>query len=155
LVNQKLYRLCQANPNDLVVLSDSWAKHDPTTDVWEEVMPPITDDMSEEEVRQTTIDFEKQMNQSEASTYISYRGVGTTIYNKEWFDGYEEVLFGDFKVRVPRGWHEYLTYHYGNYMTPPQPIPFFTHSLYYVNLHERLDLKEVKRRMRFGEKQVL
>lgn len=101
------------------------------------------------------VEFEKQLNQSEASTYISYRGVGTTIYNKEWFDGYEEVLFGDFKVRVPRGWHEYLTYHYGNYMTPPQPIPFFTHSLYYANLHERLDLKEVKRRMRVGEKQVL
>lgn len=100
------------------------------------------------------IKYEKQLDQTEASTYISYRGVGTTIYNKEWFDGYEEVLFGDFKVRVPIGWHEYLTYHYGNYMTPPQPIPSFSHKMNYVNLKERLSLSEVKKRIAQGEKQV-
>jgi cytidyltransferase-like protein len=101
------------------------------------------------------IEFEKTLEQSEASTYISYRGVGTTIYNKEWFDGYEEVCFGEFKVRVPRGWHEYLTYHYGNYLTPPQPIPSFSHSMIYVNLKEKLDITEVKRRIRQGENQVI
>ncbi len=96
------------------------------------------------------IEFEKTLEQPDASTYISYRGVGTTIYNKEWFDGYEEVRFGDFKVRVPRGWHEYLTYHYGNYMTPPKPIPSLSHSMYYVNLKERLNLLEVKKRLSLG-----
>lgn len=101
------------------------------------------------------IEFEKTLEQSEASTYISYRGVGTTIYNKEWFDGYEEVWFGEFKVRVPKGWHEYLTYHYGNYMTPPQPIPSFSHSMIYVNLKEKLDIIEVKMRIRQGENQVI
>ena len=100
------------------------------------------------------IEFDKSLNNQEASTYISYRGVGTTIYNKEWFDGYEEVMFGDFMVRVPRGWHEYLTYHYGNYMMPPQPIPTFSHKMNYVNLKERLTLPEVKKRIRKGEKQV-
>ena len=63
LVNQKLYRLCQANPNDLVMLSDSWAVYNDITDEWEESYPPITDDMSEEEVRQTTKDWEDQMKQ--------------------------------------------------------------------------------------------
>jgi len=99
--------------------------------------------------------FEKNLNQKEASTYISYRGVGTTIYNEDWFDGYEEVLFDDFKVRVPKGWHEYLTYHYGNYMTPPQPLPSFSHSMYYVNLKERLSMKDIKKHIKQGEKQVL
>lgn len=80
LVNQKLYRLCQAHPNDLIVLSDSWAKHNPATDEWEEVMPPITDDMDEEEVRQTTIDFEKQMND------LASKGEAKKIRGKAQFD---------------------------------------------------------------------
>ena len=101
------------------------------------------------------VEFEERLDQNEASTYISYRGVGTTMYNKDWFDGYEEVLLGDFKVKVPKGWHEYLRYHYGNYMTPPSPIPSFTHSMYYVNLKERLDLSDVKQRLKSGEKAVI
>jgi hypothetical protein len=67
LVNQKLYRLCQARPNDLVVLSDSWAvaKESPLTGetIWEEQGPAITDDMDEEEVRQATIAYEEQMKE--------------------------------------------------------------------------------------------
>lgn len=101
------------------------------------------------------IKFEKTLEQPVASTFISYRGVGSTIYNTEWFDGYEEVQFGGFKVRVPRGWHEYLTYHYGNYMTPPEPIPSFSHSMHYANLKERLNLSEVRKRIKEGEAIVI
>lgn len=101
------------------------------------------------------VDFEEGLNQKEASTYISYRGVGTTMYNKDWFDGYEEVLFDNFKVKVPKGWHEYLTYHYGNYMTPPQPLPMFSHQMYYINLKENLSINEVNQRLAKGEQQVL
>lgn len=101
------------------------------------------------------IRFEANLDQEEASTYITYRGVGTTIYNKDWFDGYEEVLLGEFKVKVPKGWHEYLTYHYGNYMTPPHPLPTLSHQMYYVNLKENLSMKEVKQRLSKGEKRVL
>lgn len=61
LVNQKLYRLCQAHPNDLVVLSDSWAVLNEATGLWEEVGPDIPDDASEEEVRQETLAFEDEM----------------------------------------------------------------------------------------------
>lgn len=101
------------------------------------------------------VEFEEELDQKEASTFISYRGVGTTMYNKEWFDGYEEVMFDNFKVRVPKGWHEYLTYHYGNYMTPPQPLPTCSHHMYYVNLKEKLYIKEVKQRLSREETQVL
>ncbi len=101
------------------------------------------------------VEFEGGLNQIEASTYISYRGVGATLYNKDWFDGYEEVLFDDFMVRVPKGWHEYLTYHYGNYMIPPQPLPSFSHQMFFVNLKEKLSMKDIKKRLAKGEKQVL
>jgi hypothetical protein len=63
LVNQKFYRLCQANPNDLVVLSDSWAVLNERTGEWEEVAPEIGDDMNEEEIRETTLRFEEDMKQ--------------------------------------------------------------------------------------------
>lgn len=63
LVNQKLYRLCQANPNDLIVLSDSWAVLNEVTEEWEEVGPEIPEDASEEDVRQATLAFEERMKQ--------------------------------------------------------------------------------------------
>lgn len=67
LVCQKLYRLCQANPNDLIVLSDSWAKLNPVTQEWEEAYPDIDDDMDEEDIRQTVKAFEEQMKIEEAA----------------------------------------------------------------------------------------
>lgn len=67
LVCQKLYRLCQANPNDLIVLSDSWAKLNPITQEWEDAYPDIDDDMDEEDIRQTVKAFEEQMKIEEAA----------------------------------------------------------------------------------------
>lgn len=61
LVNQHLYRLCQAHPNDLVVLSDAWAVLNETTGLWEEAYPTIPDDASAEEIRQITLAFEDDM----------------------------------------------------------------------------------------------
>ncbi len=85
--------------------------------------------------------------------YASYTE-GAFVYNKKWFDGFVEMPFGDFQVRVPIGYDDYLTYVYGDYMTPPNPIPDFTHSMYYVNLKERLSIEEVKQRIKNGETQV-
>lgn len=63
LVNQKLYRLCQANPNDLVIMSDSWAVFNEITGEWEEVAPEIPEDASEDEVREITLAWEDSMRQ--------------------------------------------------------------------------------------------
>lgn len=79
LVCQKLYRLCEANPNDLIILSDSWATLNPTTGEYEEAYPNITDDMSEEDIRQETIAFEEQMKKEEAA------GNAKKIYGKAKF----------------------------------------------------------------------
>jgi hypothetical protein len=80
LVNQKLYRLCQANPNDLVVLSDSWARLNEQTGEWEEVAPEIGDDMDEEEIRDATLAFEEEMRQ------LAIENKAQKIKGKEHFD---------------------------------------------------------------------
>ena len=61
LVNQKLYRLCQAHPNDLIVLSESWARLNEITGEWEEAAPSIREGMTEEKIRQETLIFEEEM----------------------------------------------------------------------------------------------
>lgn len=66
------------------------------------------------------------------------------VLEKSWFNGYELFPFSDFQVRVPIGYHEWLTQVYGDYMTPPTPTPELTHSMYYTNLKETLTIEQVK-----------
>lgn len=80
MVCQKLYRLCEANPNDLVVLSDSWVKYNETDDVWEEVCPKVEDDMSEDDIRQATMDFELKMKE------LAKDGLAKKLKGREHFD---------------------------------------------------------------------
>lgn len=80
LVNQKLYRLCQANPNDLVVLSDSWAKLDENTGDFVEAYPDINEEMSEDEIREATIRFEDDMRR------LAMEGKAVKITGKPKFD---------------------------------------------------------------------
>ena len=63
IVNQKFYRLVQANPNDLVILSDSWAKLNESTGEWEEDVPNIPEDATEDEVRRITLNWENEISQ--------------------------------------------------------------------------------------------
>ena len=80
LVNQKLYRLCQANPNDLVILSDSWAVFNEATGEWEEVAPEIPEDADEEEVRQITLAWQEQMQE------LAKENKAKKIHGKATFD---------------------------------------------------------------------
>ena len=80
LVNQKFYRLCQANPNDLVILSDSWAVYDDIEGVWKEVAPDIPEDASEDEVREITLAWEEEMKE------LAKDGKAKKIKGKEQFD---------------------------------------------------------------------
>lgn len=95
----------------------------------------------------------KVARQEGGSNYVSYNQ-GLFVYNKKWFSGFVEMPFADFWVRVPVGYDDYLTFVYGDYMTPPNPLPVFTHSMYYVNLKERLDIVEVKKRLKRAETKV-
>lgn len=81
LVNQKLYRLCQANPNDLVILSDSWAVYNDALDIWEETAPEIPEDASEEDVRQITLAWEDRMNDlAKEKKAVKIKGRGMLDY---------------------------------------------------------------------------
>lgn len=61
LVNQKLYRLIQANPNDLAIVSDGWAVLDEDTGEWVEQAPLIPENATEDKIRQITLDWEDDM----------------------------------------------------------------------------------------------
>ena len=76
------------------------------------------------------------------------------VYKSEWFDDYLKMPFEDIEVRVPIGYHQYLTNRYGDYMTPPpvnKQVPNATHTQYYLNLSESLNIEEVKLRIKEGE----
>ena len=75
------------------------------------------------------------------------------IFKKEWFNDYVMMDFEDLKVRVPIGYHSYLTHVYGDYMQlPPVEQRVTRHYHYYVNLQERLSIDEVKEIMKKDQK---
>lgn len=96
--------------------------------------------------------FEHGLNQNNGANYVSLMGIGAYVYNHEWFDDFIDCPFSDFSIRIPKAYHEYLTYTYGNYMQlPPIEKRVNAHQMYYVNLSEGLSLKEVKKRITSGE----
>lgn len=109
-----------------------------------------------EKHKQQYLDFEHNRISNEGSNMVSYPEGDIYVYNREWFASYVNMPFRDFQVRLPIGWHEYLTLVYGDYMTPP-PVEKrqITHKMYYLNLRERLTKKEIKRRIRAHEYIVL
>ena len=109
-----------------------------------------------EKYRKEFIRYYASLRKISGKNVVSYPDGRACVYNSEWFSDYVLMPFGDFEVRMPIGWHEYLTLLYGDYMTPP-PIEQQTcaHNMCYINLKESLDKKEVKRRLRKGEKLVL
>ena len=50
---------------------------------------------------------------------------------------------------VPRDYDSYLTFVYGDYMTPPPDEKKISlHCQYYVDLCDRLSVKEIKKRLK-------
>lgn len=73
------------------------------------------------------------------------------IMKASYFSDFLEVPFEDFKVRIPIGYHQYLSQLYGDYLTPPpedERVPKHDSTRYYTNLNEGLTIKEVRRRMK-------
>lgn len=97
--------------------------------------------------------LEKERLLPEGKNLVCYAEGDVYVYNREWFDTIVEMPFRDFKIRMPKGWHEYLTMVYGDYMTPP-PLEkrIITHQMHYINLNERLTREDIKREIRKGNK---
>lgn len=92
------------------------------------------------------IDKEKRIQEKNGDWLVSYGsayGMGE-IMKPEWFDEFVEAPFADFTVKIPSGYDAYLKNIYGDYMTPPSPLPALSHSMYYVNLEESRTIEQVR-----------
>ena len=82
-------------------------------------------------------------NPFDTSEYVAYFSTwrsAKVISPREWFDDYYYSDFEDFKIRLPKGIHEYLTQLFGDYMTPPPPkeIENDDHGFVFMNLNKRV-----------------
>ena len=88
-----------------------------------------------------------QWSKAEGDRYVSFTELGMYMFPRKWFEEYVMMPFEDTEVRVPKCYHEYLTYMYGDYMTPP-PVSERDgdgpHGKLYVNLSENVPLKKIK-----------
>lgn len=72
------------------------------------------------------------------------------MFRAEWFNGFELFNYEGREIKLPLHYDDYLTQIYGDYMKPPKVIPEVSHSQYYVNLKEKVNLKEAYSRAKRG-----
>lgn len=99
-------------------------------------------------IHQKLLSIEATWNKKDGDRYVSFTEAGMYMFPKEWFEDYIMMAFEDVMVRVPKLYDEYLTYIYGDYMTPPPPEKRRgdgPHGKIYINLDKKLPMNEVKR----------
>ena len=97
--------------------------------------------------RKQIIDFEKKASNTKGDHFVSYYGDywDREYFDNKWFDSYIDMPFSDFTVKVPTGYHEYLTNVYGDYMKfPPVEKRVSHHYHYYLNMERGMTIDEVK-----------
>ena len=108
--------------------------------------------------KQELDEFQSTLNQPGGKRLVNFASYvyGLETYEKDWFAGHIEMPFADFKIRVPKGYDEYLKMIFKDYMQlPPEEKRHPTHGCYYINLREGLTIDEVRERIRKGETEVL
>lgn len=101
--------------------------------------------------RNRIIQFEKRVSKEKGDHLVSYYGDywGREYFDKTWFESYEDVPFSDFSVKIPAGYHEYLSNVYGDYMKfPPVEKRASHHYHYYLNMDKHLDLEKIRSLMK-------
>lgn len=100
-----------------------------------------------ERYKKQIINFENIVSKEVGDHLVSYYGDywDREYFDKKWFRSYIEMPFSDFKVKVPVGYHEYLTNVYGDYMKfPPVEKRVSHHYHYYLNMDKGMTLDEVR-----------
>ena len=103
---------------------------------------------SKQKLHDQLLSMEASWNKREGDRYVSFTETGMYMFPKEWFTDYVLMPFEDIKVRVPVYYDAYLTYMYGDYMTPPpidQRVGEGPHSKVYINLRQNVSLSKIKR----------
>lgn len=98
--------------------------------------------------RKKIIKFENDASLEVGNHLVSYYGDywGKEYFEKKWFDEYVDMPFSDFTVKVPKGYHEYLTNVYGDYMKfPPVEKRASHHYHYYLNMEKGMGLEEARK----------
>lgn len=72
------------------------------------------------------------------------------IFPKEWFSDYVLMPFEDTQIRMPVGYHKYLTQQFGDYMTVPPPDQQITHRGFIDLDHSYRDYQSGKLRIPEG-----
>lgn len=68
------------------------------------------------------------------------------IFRREWFDDCIDMPFGDFTIKVPRAYDQYLTLLYGDYMQlPPEDKRVSDHRHYYQRAGKRMTIEEIRK----------
>ena len=98
--------------------------------------------------------FEKRISsECEGSKLINYAGVygKKEIIPASWFDYSVKLPFADFEVSATAEYDSYLRHFYKDYMIyPPEDKRVFKHDCYYLNLKERLTVKQAQERVKMG-----
>ena len=92
---------------------------------------------------------EKRIQLQEGNFYIRYvtgdYPLNRIMHPKSWIEDTIEVPFEDFKINIPKNYHEYLTNEFGNYMQlPPIEKRGSNHFHYFVDLSKRLTFNDIK-----------
>lgn len=107
--------------------------------------------VSKKKMRSRIKESEKAWDKNDGSRYVSFTESGMYMFPRAWFEEYIMMPFEDTTVRISKYYDDYLTYIYGDYMTPPpmdQRTPEGPHGKYYVNFEENVPLNKVRKYVR-------
>ena len=94
------------------------------------------------------LSIESTWNKEDGDRYVSFTEAGMYMFPKKWFEDFVMMPFEGMNVRISKHYNEYLTYIYGDYMTPPPPDQQKgdgPHDKLYINLDKKVPMKLVKR----------
>ena len=107
-----------------------------------------------EKYRQAVLDYDRKIQTYKGGHYSYYYGMyggRRETFPKEWFSETLMLDYEDIKVPVPSGYDSILRRVYGDYMTPPPPEKQVSnHSVYFMDVRNRLSKKQIEEIIKRG-----
>ena len=93
-------------------------------------------------------DAEKQLKESTGNYLLNYYTqypIEKELYKSEWFESQIRLPFQDTEIYVMKGYHEFLSQLFGDYMTPPPLDKQQSHHFhYFYDLSKKLTIKQIR-----------
>ena len=102
---------------------------------------------SKQRLQDQLLSMEASWNKKEGDRFVSFTESGMYMFPQKWFSDYVMMPFEDIEVRVPASYDAYLTYMYGDYMTPPpeaQRKGEGPHGKVYINLNKSVPIGSIR-----------